>query len=80
MARASRWFSQYGYGHSPESRHTSCGSSWRSGCPGFENPDEPEPGQSRLHIDVNVTDRDQHAELDHLLRLGARPANLVPGP
>lgn len=33
--------------------------------------DEPEPGKSRLHIDVNATDRDQSAELERLLGLGA---------
>jgi hypothetical protein len=42
--------------------------------------DEPEQGKSRLHIDVNATDRDQGAELERLLNLGrarqtsARPA------
>src|SRR5262245_1717321 len=38
--------------------------------------DVPEPGKSRLHIDVNATDRDQDAELDRLLKLGARPADI----
>jgi hypothetical protein len=38
--------------------------------------DEPETGKSRLHIDVNATDRDQDAELERLLRLGARPADI----
>ncbi|MBE3001977.1 VOC family protein [Nocardiopsis sp. HNM0947] len=38
--------------------------------------DEPEPGKSRLHIDVNATDRDQDAELDRLLEIGARPADI----
>lgn len=38
--------------------------------------DEPEPGKSRLHIDVNSTDRDQAAELERLLKLGARPADI----
>ena len=38
--------------------------------------DEPEPGKSRLHIDVNATDRDQDAELERLLKLGARPADI----
>lgn len=33
--------------------------------------DEPEHGKSRLHIDVNATDRDQDAELERLLNLGA---------
>jgi hypothetical protein len=35
--------------------------------------DEPAKGKSRLHIDVNATDRDQSAELERLLKLGARP-------
>ncbi|MFD4996873.1 VOC family protein [Streptomyces buecherae] len=30
----------------------------------------------RLHIDVNPTDRDQEAELERLLALGARPAHV----
>lgn len=38
--------------------------------------DEPEKGKTRLHIDVNATDRDQDAELERLLRLGARPADI----
>ena len=38
--------------------------------------DEPEEGKSRLHIDVNATDRDQDAELERLLKLGARPADI----
>ena len=38
--------------------------------------DEPERGKSRLHIDVNATDRDQDAELERLLALGARPADV----
>ncbi|WP_241996331.1 VOC family protein [Kribbella antiqua] len=38
--------------------------------------DEPEKGNSRLHIDVNATDRDQDAELERLLELGARPADI----
>ena len=37
---------------------------------------EPKPGKSRLHIDVNPTDRDQDAELERLLKLGARPADI----
>jgi hypothetical protein len=32
--------------------------------------------KSRLHIDVNATDRDQDAELERLLKLGARPADI----
>ena len=38
--------------------------------------DEPEKGKSRLHIDVNATDRAQDAELERLLELGARPADI----
>jgi len=42
----------------------------------FSRRDEPEKGKSRLHIDVNPTDRDQDAELERLLALGARPADI----
>jgi hypothetical protein len=38
--------------------------------------DEPEKGKPRLHIDVNATDRSQEAELERLLTLGARPADV----
>lgn len=38
--------------------------------------DEPRPGKLRLHIDVNATDRDQDAELERLLGLGAKPADV----
>lgn len=37
---------------------------------------EPRQGKSRLHVDVNATDRDQDAELERLLALGARPADV----
>jgi len=37
---------------------------------------EPEKEKFRLHIDVNATDRDQDAELQRLLKLGARPAEI----
>ncbi|MGW2466714.1 VOC family protein [Streptomyces bauhiniae] len=37
---------------------------------------DPRPAKLRLHIDVSPTDRDQPAELDRLLALGARPANI----
>src|ERR1700739_2541575 len=36
----------------------------------------PRAGKLRLHIDVNSTDRDQDAELERLLALGARPADV----
>ena len=35
---------------------------------------QPQKGRARLHIDVNATDHDQGAELEHLVKLGARPA------
>ncbi|MFS8097089.1 VOC family protein [Lentzea alba] len=38
--------------------------------------EQPQTGQPRLHIDVNATDRDQDAELERLLSLGARPADI----
>jgi hypothetical protein len=38
--------------------------------------DERERAKPRLHIDVNATDRDQDAELERLLALGARPADV----
>ncbi|WP_159061044.1 VOC family protein [Streptomyces hygroscopicus] len=38
--------------------------------------DEPQRGRPRLHIDVNATDRDQDAELERLLKLGTRPADV----
>ena len=37
---------------------------------------DPTPGKLRLHIDVNATDRDQDAELERLLSLGATPADV----
>jgi predicted enzyme related to lactoylglutathione lyase len=37
---------------------------------------DPRTGKLRLHIDVNATDRDQDAELERLLALGARPADI----
>ena len=37
---------------------------------------DPTPGKRRLHIDVNATDRDQDAELQRLLDLGAVPADV----
>ncbi|WP_128432217.1 VOC family protein [Streptomyces cyaneus] len=37
---------------------------------------EPKAGRLRMHFDVNATDRDQDAELERLLKLGARPADI----
>ncbi|KAB8184656.1 VOC family protein [Microbispora catharanthi] len=42
----------------------------------FEPVPEPKRGKLRLHIDVNPTDRDQEAELERLLKLGAVPADV----
>jgi hypothetical protein len=38
--------------------------------------DEPKNDHARLHIDVNPTDRDQDAELERLLAIGAKPVNI----
>ncbi|GAB2952120.1 VOC family protein [Nonomuraea fastidiosa] len=38
--------------------------------------DVPDAGLFRLHIDINATDRDQDAELERLLKLGARHADV----
>ena len=37
---------------------------------------DPHRGKLRLHLDVNPTDRDQDAELERLLALGARPVDI----
>jgi catechol 2,3-dioxygenase-like lactoylglutathione lyase family enzyme len=37
---------------------------------------EPKTGKLRLHVDVNATDRDQDGELERLLNLGARQADV----
>ena len=37
---------------------------------------DPKAGKLPLHIDVNATDRDQDAELERLLALGAVPADV----
>jgi Glyoxalase-like domain len=37
---------------------------------------DPTPGKVRLHMDLNATDRDQDAELERLLGLGAKPADV----
>ena len=42
----------------------------------FSPSSEPRTGKLRLHIDVNATDRNQDAELERLLALGARPADV----
>lgn len=42
----------------------------------FGRVDDPTPGKLRLHIDVSPTDRDQDAELQRLLDLGAVRADV----
>lgn len=37
---------------------------------------DPRPGKLPVHFDVNATDRDQDAELERLLAIGARPADV----
>ncbi|WP_113702571.1 VOC family protein [Nonomuraea lactucae] len=42
----------------------------------FSPADSPRRGKLPLHIDVNPTDRDQAAELERLLAVGARPVDV----
>lgn len=42
-------------------------------------PDGPKRLKNRLHLDVNPTDRDQDAELQRLLDVGARPVDIGQG-
>jgi hypothetical protein len=42
----------------------------------FGRVEDPTPGKRRLHIDLNATDRDQDAELERLLGLGAVRADV----
>jgi catechol 2,3-dioxygenase-like lactoylglutathione lyase family enzyme len=42
----------------------------------FQSVPDPTPGKNRLHLDVNATDRDQDAELQRLLELGATRADV----
>jgi catechol-2,3-dioxygenase len=42
-------------------------------------PDGPKRTKNRIHLDVNATDRDQAAELERLLALGARPVDVGQG-
>jgi Glyoxalase-like domain len=41
---------------------------------------DPTSGKRRLHVDLNATDRDQDAELERLLALGATPVDVGQGP
>lgn len=50
---------------------------WRTATnPDLQPDDQPKTGKLRLHIDINPTDRDQDAELERLLEIGARPADI----
>jgi len=42
----------------------------------FQRVPDPTPGKNRLHLDLNATDRDQDAELERLLALGATHADV----
>ncbi|MBW4722346.1 VOC family protein [Saccharothrix obliqua] len=42
----------------------------------FSPSDKPKTEKLRMHLDVNATDRDQDAELERLLALGARPVDV----
>ena len=42
----------------------------------FNLSEDPRRGKLPLHLDVSATDRDQAAELERLLELGARPADV----
>lgn len=42
----------------------------------FSRTAEPRPGKLRIHLDVNPVDRDQDAELERLLSIGARHADI----
>jgi hypothetical protein len=42
-------------------------------------PDDSKRTKNRVHLDVNPTDRDQDAELERLLALGARPVDVGQG-
>jgi catechol 2,3-dioxygenase-like lactoylglutathione lyase family enzyme len=42
----------------------------------FERVPDPTPGKNKLHLDLNATDRDQSAELERLLELGATRADV----
>ncbi len=42
-------------------------------------PDGPKLAKNRLHLDINPTDRDQAAELERLLEIGARQVDIGQG-
>ena len=42
-------------------------------------PDGPKQSKNRIHLDLNATDREQDAELQRLLALGARPVDVGQG-
>ena len=45
----------------------------------FAVPDGPKRIKNRIHLDLNPIDRDQDAELERLLALGARPVDVGQG-
>ncbi|HEX4723715.1 MAG TPA: VOC family protein [Pseudonocardiaceae bacterium] len=45
----------------------------------FRTVPEPKKSKNRLHLDINPTDRDQAAELERLLALGATPVAVGQG-
>jgi hypothetical protein len=45
----------------------------------FVVPDGPKRTKNRVHLDLNPTDRDQDAELERLLSLGAQPVDIGQG-
>jgi predicted enzyme related to lactoylglutathione lyase len=45
----------------------------------FRTPDGPKTTKNRLHLDVNATDRDQDAEVERILALGATRADIGQG-
>ena len=86
---AAFWGDVLGY----EVRGRDAGEGWvEIGPPGLAAPDgpvptllfqrvpDPTPGKNRLHLDLNATDRDQAAELERLLSLGATHADIGQGP
>ena len=42
-------------------------------------PDGPKRTKNRIHLDVSATDRDQQAELERLLAIGATPVDIGQG-
>jgi hypothetical protein len=45
----------------------------------IRTPDGPKTTKNRLHLDVNATDRDQDAEVERIIALGATRADIGQG-